>query len=190
MPQITPGQVVPGQNGAPALYGINSVENAIPFQERLMRLFAPHEWVEIKNVADEPIYWQYLPSHAEEITHEPGTQMKTVQRGTPEMWVIEPGQTEKLVGASAYMALDVMYKNITANSVLKRAGITNSFDKENNHVPKNFNFSDGGTQETFIKQAYLGKVELFQTSAAPSPIEPMQPATPQKELSSAGGAKK
>jgi hypothetical protein len=33
---------------------------------------------------------------------------------TPEMWVIHPGETEVFVGASAYRALDVMYKAWTA----------------------------------------------------------------------------
>lgn len=177
MPQITPGNAQ-GDNGTPALYGVDKVENAIPFQERLMRLFQPQDFVTIKNIAEEPILWQYLPSHAEDIQHEPGTQMKTVVRGTPEMWVINPGTTETLVGASAYMALDVMYKYVTASKTLKQSGITTSYDKENNHLPKNFNFADGGAQEAFIKQAYLGKATpQFNT---PQPNVAKEPANAAK----------
>lgn len=177
MPQIKQGQVQPGQSGAPDLYGVNKVENTLPFHQRLLDRFKPHEFVTIKNIAEEPIYWQYLPSTSEEITMTQDGMQKTVQRGMPEMWVINPGETEVLVGASAYMALDVMYKNVMANKTLKRHGITASFDKENNHVPKNFNFSDAGAQEDFIKQAYIGKAELaFAPVDAPKPeVDPENP---------------
>lgn len=157
MPQVQSGQVQPGQNGAPDLYGVGNVENTIPFQERLMRLFQPQEFVTIKNIDDEPVYWQYLPAHAEDKQFTPDGMQQITTRSTPEMWVINPGDTEVLVGASAYMALDVMYKNCTAKRTLKRSGVTASFDKDNSHIPKNFNFADGGAQEIFIKQAYLGK---------------------------------
>lgn len=186
MPQIQKGQVQPGQNGAPDLYGVDGVENSKPFHARLMERFQPHEFVTIKNIDDAPVYWQYMPREKEDIAMTPDGMQSIVTRGEPEMWMIGPGETETLIGASAYMALDAIYKNVAAKKVLKREGITSSYDKENNHTPKNFNFSDGGAQEAFIKQAYLGKAEL---AFAPVDAPTVDPDTPQSVKSMSDIAK-
>jgi hypothetical protein len=159
MPQVITGQIQPGQGGAPALYGTKPVENTLPFQERLMRRFSPQDFVVIKNIDDEAVYWQYLPAHHEQKDFTPDGMQQITTRQEPEMWTIEAGAQEVLVGASAYMALDVMYKNTTAKMTLKRSKNPNSstFDAKGEHLPKNFNFADGGLQEDFIDQAYLGK---------------------------------
>jgi hypothetical protein len=159
MPQVQSGQVTPGAAGAPKLYGTDKVENTIPFQERLMRLFKPQEFVTIKNIDDEPLYWQYMPADNETETMSEDGMQKQIHRNAPEMWVIAPGETEVLVGASAYRALDVLYKNVTAKKTLSRYTdpLSPRFDDKNQHLPKNFNFADGGLQENFIEQAYLGK---------------------------------
>jgi hypothetical protein len=189
MPQIQPGQVTPGQDGAPELYGANQVENTLPFQARLMELFKPQEFVTIMNITEDPCYWQYMPIDNEvEASSEDGIQ-RMITRGEPEIWVILPGATEVVVGASAYRALDVMYKNFTSAKTLKKFRDPNSpqFNEKNEHLPKNFNFADGGAQETFIKAAYLGKATpVFNTQeaafvAAPQPeTQPTtsQPPTP------------
>jgi hypothetical protein len=188
MPQVQPGQaIIPGQAGAPELYGTQKVENTIPFQERLMRLFKPQEFVTIKNVDDEPVYWQYMPiDNEQENFSEDGIQ-KMINRADPEMWVIMPGEVEVVVGASAYRALDVMYKNVTAKKTLKRFSDPTApqFNKENEHLPKNFNFADGGLQENFIKAAYLGKATPVFTGQEPAvaptvaaPIAPMAQIPP------------
>ena len=159
MPQIQPGQVAPGQDNAPKLYGTEKIENTIPFQERLMRLFKPQEFVTIKNIDDGPIYWQYMPVDGETETMSEDGMQKQVYRTDPEMWVIQPGETEVLVGANAYRALDVMYKSYTAKSTLKKFKDPTQpqFNEKNEHLPKNFNFADGGAQERFIELAYIGK---------------------------------
>jgi hypothetical protein len=219
MPQLQPGQVVPGQDGAPKVYGLDKTENAVPFQEKLMRLFKPQEFVTIKNIDDEALYWQYMPADGEtESMSEDGMQ-KQISRTAPEMWVINPGEVEVLVGASAYRALDVLYKNCTAKSTLKRFSDPTKpqFNEKNEHLPKNFNFADGGAQDNFIERAYLGKaMPTFQqapaipntpqqplgmqpepVAAAPAPEPTPQYAAPDaetvnkaKELTSAGNAKK
>lgn len=217
MPQLQPGQVAPGQNGAPKLYGTDKVENAVPFQEKLMRLFKPQEFVTIKNIDDEPLYWQYMPADSEtESMSEDGMQ-KQIHREAPEMWVINPGEVEVLVGASAYRALDVLYKNCTAKSTLKRFKDPTApqFNENNEHLPKNFNFADGGAQDAFIERAYLGKaMPTFQQTPAiantpqqplgmqPEPVAAAPAPTPQyaepdaeainkaKELANAGTSKK
>lgn len=159
MPKVDTSQVQPGVNGAPQLYGTQKVENTVPFQEKLMRLFQPQEFVTIKNIDDAPVYWQYLPVEAEDISYDQSGLQKQVTRQDPEMWVIEPGQTEVLVGASAYRALDVMYKNWAAKSTLRKYKDPTSqlYDEKGSHLPRNFNFADGGAQDDFIRQAYVGK---------------------------------
>jgi hypothetical protein len=196
MPQVQPGQaIVPGQAGAPELYGTQKVENTLPFQARLMELFKPQEFVTIKNINDDPVYWQYMPIDNEvEAASEDGIQ-RMITREAPEMWVILPNETEVVVGASAYRALDVMYKNFTAAKTLNkfRDPMSPQFNEKNEHLPKNFNFADGGAQEIFIKAAYLGKATpVFTTQeaafvAAPeqptaaAPTTPVQPATAQPQ---------
>lgn len=159
MPQIQPGQVVPGQQGAPKLYGTEKIENTVPFQERLMRLFKPQEFVTIKNIDDEPCFWQYMPIENEQVGFSEDGMQKITTREDPEMWVIQPGETEVIVGGSAYRALDVMYKAWTAKSTLRKFKDPSQpqFNENNEHLPKNFNFADGGAQERFLELAYIGK---------------------------------
>lgn len=159
MPQLQKGQTTPGANGAPELYGTQKVENTIPFQERLMRLFKAQEFVTIRNIDDEPLYWQYMPTDGEtENMSEDGMQ-KQIYRTDPEMWTMGPGDVEVMVGANAYRALDVMYKNVTAKKTLAmfKDPSAPQFNEKNEHLPKNFNYADGGLQDAFIKKAYLGK---------------------------------
>lgn len=159
MPQLQQGQVTPGQDGAPRVYGVDKVENSLPFQERMSRLFKPQEFVTVKNIDDKPVYWQYMPIENEHENFSEDGMQKMITRETPEMWVIMPGQTEVIVGASAYRALDVMYKNYTAKKTLKRFNDPDSpqFDENGKHMPKNFNYADGGQQQAFLDQAYIGK---------------------------------
>lgn len=178
MPQIQPSQLVPGQAGVPKLYGTEKPENSIPFQERLMRLFKPQEFVTIKNITDEACYWQYMPIENEVENFSEDGMQRIITRENPEMWVILPDETEVVVGASAYRALDVMYKNYAATSTLRKFSDPSKpqFNEKNEHLPKNFNFADSGAQQTFIEQAYLGKATPSFDSGTALPAE--QPVAP------------
>jgi hypothetical protein len=171
MPQIQPGQVTPGQNGAPKMYGVDKTENTVPFQEKLMRLFKPQEFVTIKNIDDAPLYWQYMPADNEQENFSEDGMQKMINRDAPEMWVINPGEVEVLVGASAYRALDTLYKNYTAKRTLKKFADPTQpqFNENNEHLPKNFNFADGGAQDDFIALAYLGKAQPVFGPQQPAP---------------------
>jgi len=174
MPQIQQGQIVPGVGNVPKPYGLDKTENSIPFQERLMRLFKPQEFVTIKNINTEPVFWQYMPADSEVESFSEDGMQRIINRADPEMWVVNPGETEVLVGASAYRALDVMYKNYAAASTLKRFSDPTQpqYNEKNEHLPKNFNFADGGAQEDFIKKAFLGKAtpSFGNVEAAPQPV--------------------
>lgn len=177
MPQVNQGQVQPGVDGAPQIYGTGNVENTIPFQERCHKLFKPQEFVNIKNIDDEPLYWQYMSADNETETFSEDGMQRMVNRGTPEMWMIAPGEVEPLVGASAYLALDTLYKKMAAKKTLRRYSDPSSplFDDKGQHLPKNFNFADGGAAEAFLKQAYLGKAVPnfadFQSPTVNTPVD-------------------
>lgn len=181
MPQIKPGNSVTGQNGAPEIYGTTKTENNVPFQEKLARLFKPQEFVTVKNITGEKVYWQYMPIDSEREDFSEDGMQRIISRDTPELWEIPAGGTEVIVGASAYRALDVMYKNYSASTTLHRYSDPSSplYNEDGKHIPKNFNFADGGAQDAFIKQAYLGKatptfggVEA-NTGPTPAEIKPM-----------------
>jgi hypothetical protein len=177
MPLVPKNEIQPGVNGAPKLYGVDKNENTIPFQEKLMKLFKPQEFVTIKNIDSEPLYWQYMPSDSEtENFSEDGVQ-RQIYREDPEMWMIEPGQTEVLVGASAYRALDTLYKNYIAKSTLRKFSDPTKpqFNENNEHLPKNFNYADGGQQDDFIQKAYLGKAMPVFGGEVAAPAAPQQP---------------
>lgn len=186
MPQVTPMQSTAGQNGAPEIYGQGLQVDNVPFQDRVAKLFKPTEWVEIKNIDDEPLYWQYMPTDNEQIDFtEDGTQT-IVTRKAPEMWVIEPGKTEPVIGASAYRALDVLYKQMSAKKVLAKFTdpAKGEFDAAGGHVPRNFNFSDSSAQEKILKAAFIGKANPFADRS--EEVELIESAQP-KDVS---GAKK
>jgi hypothetical protein len=124
-----------------------------------MRKFKAQDFVTIKNVSDRPVYWQYIPLEGEQESFSEDGMQKHITRQTPEMWYIPAGETEVLVGESAYLCLDVMYKQIAVDSTTKKFRDPTSplFDANGQHLPKNFNFSDSGLQDDVIKAAYLGK---------------------------------
>lgn len=188
MPQLQSGQVAPGQVGVPKLYGVGKTENTVPFQERLMRFFKPQEFVTIKNIDTVACYWQYMPADNEHEAFSEDGMQQIITRESPEMWVINPGDTEVLVGASAYRALDVMYKNYSAKKMLQRFNDPNSplYDEKGQHLPKNFNFADGGAQDEFIENAYLGKATptfqgFEQPPAMPNVVAPPPPVDEEPE---------
>lgn len=180
MPILQQGELLPGQSSAPKVYGGVKQDNLILFQEKLMKLFKPFEYVTVKNILDTPIYWQYMPPENEtELFSEDGYQ-KMIQRTEPEFWGLLPGESDNLVGGCAYRMLDILYKGWAASKTLKRFNDPTSpqFDEEGRHKPKNFNFSDGGVQDEVVELALIGKiVPTFQGVA----MQP-QPAMPGANL--------
>lgn len=147
MPQIKP-QAQGEQAAEP--YGAAQNDNSKTFQERLLERFAPHEWVDVVNIDDETFRWQYMPDHEEEFEFTPDP-MKITRRGQPEMWEIAPGQTERIVGANAYVMIDGLYKKLMAK---KRIGETPNQEPTQ---ARNFNFTDGSAQERIIDRILIGK---------------------------------
>ncbi len=166
MPQI---KLNPSDPNSPKPYGTIAVDNRKTFRERLMDRFAAHEYVRVINIDDEPVMWQYMPEHSErhEFTADP---MKITYRDDPELWVLDPGQDEVLVGANAYLMIDVLYKKIISKKTIAK----------NPNLPpgqaRNFNWTDANAQEDLIDRIYLGKENPeFNFKRSETPITPLVP---------------
>ena len=83
MPRIAP-QDVKKQD----IYGKDEIDYTITVRERLLTRFKAHEHVQVMNIDDEAIEWQYVPDYAEEVNiTDEGTRITT--REDPELWRIE-----------------------------------------------------------------------------------------------------
>lgn len=131
------------------LYGVKQNDNTKTFQERLMERFQPTEFVTVMNVDTEVFTWQYMPASSEEFsfTEDP---MKITHRGQPELWEIQPGERETIVGANAYVMMDGLYKKMVAKKRLSES-------PETPGQAINFNYSDSGQQEKWIDKILIGK---------------------------------
>lgn len=147
--------LVQKSDGQPAAkpYGVQPNSNTMTLQERLMKRFAAHEFVRVKNIDDERLVWQYLPAHEEEheYTSDP---MKNTRRGMPEVWEINPGEEDIIVGANAYLMIDALYKKVAAKRKFSEQA-ADGVDSVTSSL--SFSFDDGGQQEAIIDQIYLGK---------------------------------
>src|ERR1039458_3418237 len=100
MPRVAQADIKPFD-----VYGQDIIDNSIIFRERLMNRFKAHETVQVKNIDDEPIEWQFLPNHAEVTTiTDEGTRITT--RETPEFWRLAPGETDILGGDCAFQMIE------------------------------------------------------------------------------------
>lgn len=145
-------------------YGVTPNDNTMSFQERCMKLFAAHEYVTVQNVDSEAYIWQYMPAHEEEFeyTSDP---MKITRRGDPEMWMLDAGQSETIVGANAYIMMEGLFKKLAAK---KKLADTPEIEGQ----ARNFSFSDGEQQQKWIEKIYVGK--------AVTPF--VAPSTPAQDL--------
>lgn len=131
-------------------YGTQQINNSLTFRERLMERFQAHEYVRVINIDNVPITWQYLPSHAEEISYT-SDPMKITHRGPVEVYMLNPGESEVLIGECAYLMMENLYKQIIAKKTIER---TPEVDPGQ---ARNFNFSDAQRQEEYIDRILLGK---------------------------------
>ena len=166
MPRISPSKVKKFD-----IYGNDDTDVSLSFGERIRKRFKAHENVQVQNIDDELLEWQYMPEYAEKygLTDE-GT--KYVERDDPELWSLEPGETDVMIGACAYLMIEALYKKV----VIKRVGIV-----EHPTSPKqikNFNFKDAIRAEQLIDQIYLGKVTPSFNQLQPNKIAPKKPYVP------------
>lgn len=132
------------------IYGAQSTDSRATFRERLMKRFAAHDWVRVINIDNEPFRWQYLPAHAEEFEFTPDP-MKITRRGDVEVYQLNPGESEVLIGENAYLMIEGLYKKLVSKKVIKK-----NPDMQPGFA-RNFNWTDGKSQEELIERIYLGK---------------------------------
>jgi hypothetical protein len=168
MPQIAKEDVKPYQ-----VYGQAEVDLTITIRERLMSRFAAHETVEVKNIDDEPIEWQFLPDHAETSTLTDDG-IKITYRDEPELWRIEAGETDYMTGACAFIMIEALYKKL----VIKKVGIVEN--PTSAKQIRNFNFKDPIRAEALIDKIYLGKVSPSFNQAQPNQVTPTKKAVAHK----------
>lgn len=146
----------------------NIIDTSITIRERLLTRFKAYEMVQVMNIDDELLEWQFLPDHAEtsELTDEG---IKITYREDPEVWAIESGETDIMTGACAFIMIENLYKKV----VIKRVGIVEH--PESAKQIRNFNFKDPVRAEQIIDLIFLGKVTPSFNQAQPAKVTPLKP---------------
>jgi hypothetical protein len=128
-----------------------------------MDRFKPTEFVRVINIDDEPYNWQYMPTSGEEETFTDNGAVRVITGrkaftadfsgqypGNEEIWMINPGDSEVLLGENAYIMVEGLYKKL----ITKRK-IQETPDQEPTKA-RNFNWNDGRMQEEMIDKIVLG----------------------------------
>lgn len=155
MPQIQTPKTQQGQ-------AVNVQENKL-FRERLLSRFQPHQFVRVINIDDEPFIWQYMPSTAEEesFTDNGAVRVVTGRKsftsdfsgqypGNEQQWLLNPGDSEVLIGESAFIMIEGLYKRLVAKNKI------NATPDQEATKARNFNWNDGKMQEDMIDKIFLG----------------------------------
>lgn len=159
MPQIKVTEDQAHEADSP-LYGIGETDNSVKVQEHLIKMFAPHETVQVMNIDDEPIKWQYQPAYNERYgVSDDGT--KDVSRGLPELWEIPAGEMDVLIGENAYLMMDTLYKRL----VVKKAGGTVARPQDEREI-KNFSWNDPLKMQQILEKVFMGKITPSQMTEA------------------------
>lgn len=132
-------------------------------RERLYDRFKPHEYVRVKNIDDEDFEWQYMPVSAEEETIEDGGATHAVYGrkgfnssytgiipGNEQLWKMEAGDSEVLLGENAYLFIDGLYKRVVAKRAIEKS------PNQPSTQARNFNWTDGQMQEKLINEILIG----------------------------------
>lgn len=156
MPQKSPQQNRPTAT---------SVQENKRFRDRLRDRYQPLDNVRVINLDDEPFEWEYFPhdGETEEFTDNGAVRVTTgrkafvngysqVAPGKEQMWEIQPGESEVLIGANADLFIEGLYKRLVAK---KRVSET----KVSETQARSFNWNDGLLQEQMIDKIYLGVVK-------------------------------
>lgn len=145
MPQI---KEVDGKAIKP--YGVGANTNQKLFLERLSDRFKPHEYVKVINVDDEAFIWQYMPAEKEEEQFTPDGMHRHIYREDPEVWMLDPGESETIIGACAYLMIEGLYKKLMSKKVM-------SVPNPNPAIARKFNFADPAQAEYWIDHILVGK---------------------------------
>lgn len=151
-------------------YGVQENTNAKLFQERLQDRFKAHEFVKVINIDDETFIWQYMPQEKEEQQYTPDGMHRHTYRDEPEVWMLDPGESDTIVGANAYVMIDALYKKLTAKKVIATVEVAPG-------QARAFNFADGTQQDYLIDRILVGKeVPTFTSLNTPKVVDEPRPS--------------
>ena len=174
MPRLNPDTIEDDQ-----LYGVKEVENNMSMRERMSKRFKPHDTVQVMNIDDETLEWQWLAEDDETYTMD--EDIKIVERQKPGLWRLGAGEKDVLEGACAYLMIECLFKKMA----VKKVGLVEHPLDERDI--KNFAFDDPEAQETFVDRVFVGRLsphamqaaavaQLEGTKSASKPAKATQPA--------------
>jgi len=154
MPQINPKSNQPSAT---------TIKENKPFRDRLRDRFQPTDYVRVINIDDEPFEWQWFPSTGEQVYFTDNGAVRVVEGrqrfgqnyeqklpGNEQVWVINPGHSEILIGENADLFIEGLYKRLVAK---KRIEDNPNIEKTQ---ARSFNWNDGLLQEQMIDKIFLG----------------------------------
>lgn len=134
-----------------------------PFRVRLRDRYKPTDYVRVINIDNEPCVWQYFPVDGEETYFSDDGVMRMVsgrqhfdeQRdsllpGNDQAWIMNPGESEVLLGANADLFIEMLYKTLVAKSAIEKQ------PEIGEGRARKYNWNDGALQERMIDRIFLG----------------------------------
>lgn len=174
MPQVTQSQQEQGPTAT-------SIKENKAFRDRLRDRYLPSQWVRVINIDNEPYSWQWFPSEGEleEFTDNGAVRVVTGRQhftrnyeqklpGNEKQWLMNPGESEVLIGENADLFIEGVYKRLVAKKRIDDSpNITET-------QARSFNWNDGLLQEQMIDKIFLG---IEQPSFTHEPERSKTPAT-------------
>lgn len=146
MPRIDPNVVTDDQ-----LYGVKEVDNTLSMRDRMAKIWRAHDTVQVKNLDDEALEWQWLSEDDETFVMD--DDIKIVTRNKPGLWRLEPGEKDILEGGCAYIMVESLFKKLA----VKKAGPLADHPLDEREI-KSFSFDDPEAQDYWIARIFQGRM--------------------------------
>lgn len=153
MPQIT------GDSSQPIATSVSLNKS---FREKLRDLYKPTDFVRVINIDTEPFTWQYFPPEGEDESFTDNGTVRVVEGrraftprydgqmpGNEQLWRLEPGESEVLIGGNADLFIEGLYKRLVAKKIVASRHVEAT-------QARSFNFSDPIVQDEYIHKIFLG----------------------------------
>lgn len=152
-----------------------TIKESKPFRDRLRDRYAPSDYVRVINIDDEHYEWQFFPSAGEDVSFTDNGNVRVVEGrqsftknyeqaipGNEQIWAINPGESEVLVGENADLFIEGLYKRLVAKQRVHDDPATGE------GKVRKFNWNDGLLQEQMIDKIFLGKEQPNFNGSQPS----------------------
>lgn len=139
------------------------VRENLPFQLRLRKKYKATDYVRVINIDTKPFWWEYFPVDGEESYFQDNGATRIIEGrphfdekyeemlpGNEQAWVLNPGESEVLLGANADLFIMGLYRTVKAKRTIKQK--PNMKEGE----ARKFNYGDGRAQEDIINEIFIG----------------------------------